>query len=128
MKYLRIVVFFALTLAASLSWAKPIFINGIAAIVDDDVITTQELQDEIVNVKRQLRSQGTAMPPADILQKQVLEREIIKTIQLHLAANTGIRVDDTELNGALTRIAQQNNMDLRELKNALEGEGFDFAH
>lgn len=127
MKYLRLFVFFTLFFTLSLSWAKPVFINGIAAIVDNDVITTQELQDQITNIKKQLLSQGTQLPPASILRKQVLEREIMKRIQLHLAANTGIRVDDTELNGALNRIAQQNHMDLRELKNTLENEGFDFA-
>lgn len=107
--------------------AKPSVINSIAAIVNDDVITSIELKEEIDSVKKQLRSQGTRMPPESILAKQVLEREIVKRIQLQLANATGIRVDDTELNNTLSRIAAQNNLTLRELKTALEGEGFDFS-
>jgi peptidyl-prolyl cis-trans isomerase SurA len=90
------------------------------------VITTLELKEETNNIKKQLRSQGTRVPPDNIILKQVLEREIVKRVQLQFAQATGIRVDDTELNNTLNRIAEQNNLTLRELKAALEGDGFEF--
>ncbi|MDX1811625.1 MAG: peptidylprolyl isomerase [Gammaproteobacteria bacterium] len=125
----RIFAFFALLMicAGNSAWAKTEVINGIAAIVNDDVITTLELEQETENVKKQLLSQGTRIPPHKILLKQILEREINKRTQLQFAKATGIRVDDTELNNTLDRIAQQNKMNLRELKNALENEGFNFS-
>lgn len=128
MKQIRIFVlvllmcFFSTTL-----WAKPELINGVAAIVNDDIITTLELKEEADSIKKQLRSQGTRIPPNNILFKQVLEREIVKRAQLQFAQATGIRVDDTELNNTLDRIAQQNNLSVRELKSALESDGFDFS-
>ncbi len=118
--------FFALLLPV-LAWAAPSTINGIAAIVNEDVITTLELTAETDTIKRQLRAQGNRLPPESVLAKQVLEREIIKQIQLQFAKSTGIRVDDSELNETLSRIAEQNDLDLRQLKSALESEGFDFS-
>ena len=103
-------------------------INGIAAIVNDDVITTEQLRAQIDIIKKQIRDQNNRLPPENILRKQVLEREIIKEIQLQLAKNTGIRVDDNDLNATLNRIAQQNNMSLRQFKDTLESDGYKFAN
>jgi len=106
--------------------AKAEKINGIAAVVNDDIITTLELNSQIKNIKTQLRTQNAQLPPENILRKQVLEREILKQIQLQLAHATGIRIDDNELNATLSRIADQNNVSLREFRNLLESEGFKF--
>ncbi len=103
-------------------------INGIAAIVNDDVITTEQLRAQIDIIKKQISNQNNRLPPENILLKQVLEREIIKEIQIQLAKNTGIRVDDNDLNATLNRIAQQNNMSLRQFKDTLESDGYKFAN
>ncbi|MDH3326767.1 MAG: peptidylprolyl isomerase [Gammaproteobacteria bacterium] len=102
-------------------------INSIAAIVNDEVITTQQLNTQISTIKKQIRDQNTRVPPDGILRKQVLEREIIKKVQLQLAQNTGIRVDDNDLAETLTRIAGQNKLNLREFKNTLEQDGYKFS-
>ena len=101
-------------------------INGIAAIVNDDVITTEQLNAQIEIIKKQIREQNTRIPPNEVLRKQVLEREIVKQVQLQLAKNTGIRVDDNELAATLTRIAGQNQLNLREFKDTLERDGYKF--
>ena len=102
-------------------------INKIAAIVNDDVITTIQLKTQIETIKKQIRDQNTQIPPNSVLRKQVLEREIVKKIQLQLAKNTGIRVDDNELATTLTRIAGQNKLSLREFKDTLESDGYKFT-
>jgi len=101
-------------------------INRIAAIVNDDVITTEQLDAQISVIKKQIREQDTRLPPEDVLRAQVLEREIVKQIQLQLAKNTGIRVDDNELAATLTRIAEQNQLSLRQFKSTLENDGYEF--
>jgi len=101
-------------------------LNGIAAIVNDNIITTLELEHQLENIEKQLRAQRTAVPPSDVLRRQVLEREIVKQIQLQLARATGIRVDDSELNITLNRIAEQNQLSLRQFHDMLESEGFKF--
>lgn len=114
--------------AASASTApKPVLIDSIVAVVNDDVITRYELDDRLQTVKEQLKKQGTALPDAEILQKQLLERMVIDLLQAQFAKENGIRVDDTQLDMALTRIAQQNNFpSLAEFRSKLESEKIDF--
>jgi len=106
---------------------KEQLLDEVVAVVDDDVITQSELQREIKNVRGQLRQQNIPTPPMDVLQRQVLEREIIKQLQLQFAKRTGIMVDDNELNNTIDNIAKQNKLTLKELRNVLQKDNVDFA-
>ena len=97
--------------------------DRIIAIVDQGVITEQELIDRTQTVIAQLEKQGTALPPQNVLEKQVLERLIIDSLQLQLAAQTGVKVDDTQLDKTIERIAAQNKMSVDEFKVLLEKDG-----
>ncbi|HEX5362660.1 MAG TPA: peptidylprolyl isomerase [Gallionella sp.] len=102
-------------------------IDAVVAVVNDDVITRHELDDKLAVVVRQLQKQGTPLPAPDLLEKQILERMITDLLQAQFAKESGIRVDDTQLNLSLTRIAQQNNFtSLAEFRAKLESEGVDF--
>ncbi len=106
---------------------KPVLIDSIVAVVNDDVITRYELDDRLQTVKEQLQKQGTQLPAADMLEKQLLERMIIELLQAQFAKENGIRVDDNQLDMALTRIAQQNNFaSLADFRAKLESEKIDY--
>lgn len=102
-------------------------VDRIVAVVNDDVITQSDLDLQIRTVTQQLRQQNAEIPPDDVLQKQVLERVIVRQLQLQMAESTGIRVDDDTLNRALETIAKQNNLSLSEFREVLARDGFDFA-
>jgi peptidyl-prolyl cis-trans isomerase SurA len=97
--------------------------DRIIAIVDQAVITEQELIDRTRTVKAQLEKQGTALPPDNILERQILERLIADSLQLQMAAQTGVKVDDTQLDKTIERIATQNKMSIEEFSAALEKDG-----
>lgn len=97
--------------------------DRIIAIVDQSVITEQELADRMRTVSAQLEKQGTELPPQNILEKQILERLIADSLQLQLAAQTGLKVDDTQLDKTIERIAAQNKMGIEEFKIAIEKDG-----
>ena len=102
-------------------------IDSVVAVVNDDVITRQELNERLRVVIGQLQKQGTPLPAPDVLEKQMLERMITDMLQAQFAKETGIRVDDTQLDLAITRIAQQNSFpSLAEFRTRLEAEGVDF--
>lgn len=102
-------------------------LGQIAVVVNDDVITRYELKIYLDKIKAQLKKQGTPLPAAAELEKQVLERMIIDMLQLQLAKESGLRVDDGQLDKALGRIAQQNNFaSLAEFREKLVKEGVDF--
>ncbi len=97
------------------------------AVVNDDVITRYELDDRVREVVRQLKKQDTPLPPADVLEKQILERMITDMLQQQYASENGVRVDDAQLNLAITRIAQQNNFpSAAEFQAKLEADGVDY--
>ncbi len=102
-------------------------IDAVVAVVNDDVITRYELEDRVREVVRQLRKQETPLPAADVLEKQILERMITDMLQEQFARESGVRVDDTQLNLAITRIAQQNDFpSLAEFRAKLEADGVDY--
>ena len=100
--------------------------DRIVAVVDQRVITEQELNDRIKTVKAQLEKQGTASPPDNVLEKQILERLISDSLQLQYAAQTGLKIDNTQLDKTIERIAEQNKLSLEEFRLALEKDGINF--
>ena len=101
-------------------------LDAIVAVVNDDVIVQSELNKEISLVIPQLHQQGTAEPSRTQLEKQVLDRLILKRLQRQRAKDLGITVDDATLNEALTNIAKRNNLSLEELQATLEASGIHF--
>ncbi len=102
-------------------------LNHIVAVVDDDAITSSELDKRLQSVLAQLQRNNTPTPPMALLRRQVLERMIVERIQLALAANKGVRVDDEALNAVVGRIAAQNKMSLDQFRAELQKEGVAFA-
>ena len=102
-------------------------LDRIIAVVNEDVILESELRDMTQTVRQLLRQRDGAMPASDVLRRQVLERLIMQRIQLQRADQSGIRVADDALNAALTQIAQNNNLTLRQFRDAIEQDGYQFA-
>ena len=103
--------------------AEVVKIDRIVAIVDQTVVTEQELESRIRTVTAQLQKQGTELPAENILRKQILERLISDTLQLQYAAQSGLKVDDSQLDKTIERIAEQNQLTLTEFADALAKDG-----
>ncbi|MGV3582311.1 MAG: peptidylprolyl isomerase [Methylophilus sp.] len=101
-------------------------IDRIVAVVDQSVITEQELLDKTKSVVAQIEKKGGELPSEKVLQKQILERLIVDSLQLQLAAQTGIKVDDGQLDKTIERIAEQNKLTVNEFKSAIEKDGISF--
>ncbi len=102
-------------------------LNGIAAVVDDDVITWSELNQRVESISQQLVQKNTPLPPRDILERQILDRLILEQLQLKRAEQIGIRVDDENLNQVIANIARDNNLSPEQFRNALARDGISFA-
>ncbi|MBS1196738.1 MAG: molecular chaperone SurA [Proteobacteria bacterium] len=107
--------------------ADPIEADRIIAVVGEEVITQHELRVYINRAVRQLQKQGTQLPPREVLERQLLERMIMDRIQLQSAKESGIRIDDIQLDQALARIAAGNKMTVQQFRQALEKDGVEFA-
>jgi len=101
-------------------------IDAIVAVVNNEVITGQELEARMQIVESRLKSQGVAVPPRDQFQKQLLERMIVDRAQLQLAKESGLRVEDPLLDAAVARIAEQNGLTLADFRKRVEADGTTF--
>ena len=132
-KLVRSIVFLLVSLAgfaAQPSFAasvEPIEADRIVAIVGTDVITYVDLRSRLASALKQLQKQGTPLPPQDVLERQMLERLIMDRAQLQYAKDSGMRVDDTQLDQAIGRIAAGNKMSVPQFRAALEKDGVQYA-
>jgi len=119
----------ALGAAATVALAQPrkvIVLDRIVAVVNNEVITRGDLDDRTRFVALQLKQQGTPPPPQEALERQTLERLIASRVQLQFAKETGLRVDDGELDRAIQRIARENKITVQSLQATLEKDGVPF--
>lgn len=103
------------------------FLDGIAAVVNDGVVLKSELQQELAGVRANIRAQGLRSPPAAVLESQVLDRLILREIQLQRARRMGIEISDEQVNRALGFVARQNDVELSDLPEVLAGQGLEYA-
>ncbi|MBQ5459381.1 MAG: peptidylprolyl isomerase [Rhodocyclaceae bacterium] len=97
-------------------------VDGVAAIVNQDVITTREFDERMAQTRARLAKQNVRPPEAE-LARQVLERLILDKIIAQRAAEDGIRVSDKTLEMALTQIADNNRTDMDGLQKRVAEEG-----
>ena len=115
----------AAVLAAPLAHGVTL-VDRIVAVVNKEVITYSELHEAVGMAERQLRRQGTPAPERPVLERQMLERLILDKAQLQMARETGIRIEELQLDRAVERIAQSNNMTLADFRRTLESDGVSF--
>ncbi|WP_083006733.1 peptidylprolyl isomerase [Halomonas sp. GT] len=98
-------------------------LDSVVAVVNDGVIMRSELDDRIAQVEQQAQTQEGNLPPRSQLAQQVLERMVMDEIQLQMARQANLSVDDTELNRQLRSIAESNGMTLDQFADAVEADG-----
>lgn len=101
-------------------------LGKIAAVVEDDVILEQELNQEVATISQRIQASKTQMPPEYVLRKQVLEKLIIDKLQRQLAEKAGINVTEEMLNNSASDIAQRNNMSLQQFREELQRQGISY--
>ena len=101
-------------------------VDRIVAVVNDEVITQNDLNERVNLVIRQLQRQGNQLPSSDVLSRQILERMITDMLQTQLAKETGIKVDDVTLDRTIERVAQDNNLSMPDFRTALDKDGIKY--
>ena len=101
-------------------------VDGIVAVINEDVILRSELDRAVANILAQFNSSQQQLPPRDVLEKQVLERLVMLRLQVARAKDSGIRVSDAELQQAVAGIANQNKMTPDDLRARLATEGIGY--
>lgn len=115
-----------LTLSSQHAYAA-VQLDGIAVVVNEEVITLRELEHRVNDFAKQLRISPTSSSDFAALKRQVLEHMIQNRIQLQQAAKLGITIDDVSLNRVLVALAESNKLTLDQLRDRIQAEGMDFT-
>ena len=120
----------ALLVAAVLSWGLPAAaiteLDGIVAVVDDDIVLASELASRLRSVRMQMVQAKVTPPPDDVLLSQLLERLILESLQLQMGERAGVKIDDETLTKAIDGIAKQNKMSLEQFQAVLVNDGMSY--
>ena len=71
-------------------------IDRVIVVVNSNVITQQELNEQVRLITKQLQDAKRPVPPLQEMQRQVLEKLVIESVQFQEAKNRGVRVVDAE--------------------------------
>lgn len=113
--------------AAPQTHATPSGVDRILVVVNDDVITETEVTNRLAETKKQLTAEKIKIPPDNVLKKQLLERMVLERLQLQLAAQTGIRISESDIDQAVESIARRNNMSVENFHKAMTQSGVNIA-
>lgn len=102
-------------------------LDRIVAVVNQGAIMASELEERVAQTRSQLTAQQIDLPPERVLREQLLEQMILEEIQLQMAREAGLSIDDTELNRQVRAIAESNGMSLEQFADALEADGLALA-
>jgi len=105
---------------------KIINIDGVVAIVNTGVVTRKEIDDRIASIQKQAPAGGKKLPEGDELRKQVLENLILEKIQIQEAEQTGLAVNEKELNKIIEDIATRNKLTFSEFRDTVTKSGMSF--
>ncbi len=104
-----------------------VLLDRVVAVVNDEAITQYDVTDSRVKTVRQLTEGKIPIPPADVLDKQVLERLINERALMQFAKESGIKVDDTLVERTILRVAQENKMTPEQFRQALDKEKVSYS-
>jgi peptidyl-prolyl cis-trans isomerase SurA len=132
--YSRLIVSTALALFAAGVCAQPtnapspvVTVDRVIAIVNDEAVTQYELDDARRVVQQQMKQQKVQPPAADVLDKQVLERLITQRALLQQAKEDGVKIDDSQVERAIQRIATENKLSTEDFRKLLGRENIPYA-
>lgn len=99
----------------------------IVAVVNSEPVTNNEVRTRLIRFERRLAEQRVAMPPRAELMREVLEDVISEKIQLQLARESGVKIDDRAVDAAVLEFANQNKISVAELRSRTSADGIGFA-
>lgn len=127
-----LLVFVLAPLLALPAWAQErtrnmALLDRVVAVVNNEVLTKVDLDEQLKIATQQLSRQGTPLPAVEVLERQLLERMITARVLVQAARETGVRVEDMQLQRAIERIGQENSLTPEQLRQAMEQDGISFT-
>ncbi len=121
-----VIAFFAMVLSVSI-FAETKVLDKVVAVVNNEVITQQQLNQAISMITTQYQQAGQPVPDSATLRKNALDGLIAESLQIQVAKKNNVKITDVQLNKAITEIAQRNNLTVDQLKTELQKQGMSYS-
>jgi peptidyl-prolyl cis-trans isomerase SurA len=99
----------------------------IIAVVNSDLVTAAELEQRIDRLRAASARGGVPPPVTDPLRQQALESLIEERVITTYARETGMKVEDADIDRAVETVAAANKLSVAQLRERLRAEGYDYA-
>ena len=121
---------FASLLAASLAaTAQGRVRNGdyITAVVNQELVTAAEIDLRLQRAQAEATRSGVRLPPEDDLRRQIMDALIDERVIITNARDSGMRIDEPEIDRAVQSVAAQNQISLEVLRERLRADGIEYG-
>lgn len=102
-------------------------LDRVVVVVDDGVVLQSQIDQLVKQVKGGDNFNSGNAPSDEVLETQAIERLILQEIQLQMADRMGIEIDDSQLEQALSRIANNKNISTQALRQEMVSNGVNWA-
>ena len=99
----------------------------IAAVVNQELVTAGEVERRIERASADASRAGQRLPPDAELRRQALDALIDERAMISTARESGMKVDEVEVDRAVQNIALQNQISQEVLRKRLLDEGLDYG-
>jgi peptidyl-prolyl cis-trans isomerase SurA len=97
----------------------------IAAVVNQELVTAGEIERRLEAARANATRQNLRLPPAAELRRQIFDALIDERVIITSARESGVRVDEAELDRAVQSVAAQNRFTMAQLLERLRADGTD---
>jgi peptidyl-prolyl cis-trans isomerase SurA len=104
--------------------------NGdyIVAVINQELVTAGEVDRRIERAQQEATQRaGVRLPPETEMRRQALDALIEERVIITHARDSGVKIDEPDLDRAVQSIAQQNQLSLDQLRDRMKTDGVDFA-
>jgi len=99
----------------------------IVAVVNQELVTAAEVQLRLARVRAEAQQSRTQLPPAAALRQQVVDVLIDERVMVTNARESGVRIDEAELDRAVANVAVQNQLTMPQLRERLRLQGVEYG-
>lgn len=117
----------ALPVGWVLAQSAPRSADFIVAVVNNELVTRNEVDQRMAELRDQARRSNTKLPTDAQFRKEVVEALINERVIITYARDSGMKVDEAELDRAVANVASANKMSLDTLRERLKAEGLDMT-
>ena len=103
--------------------------NGdyILAVINQELVTAGEVDRRLERAQQEAQRAGAKLPPEVELRRQVVESLIEERVIITYARDSGVKIEDADLDRAVQSVAAQNQIDVPELRRRLAADGIEYT-